>query len=159
MFVWPTASGLSEPGKVECTGSLGPGGVWYFTQDQLPTWATSAIVYSVPITQTCDFTSSSFPPAPGSPLGTGQPLVGAVVRSGPGIPDPIDVNSGYEAMTGADLGWRDPVSGSYEYEASPIYAAFLGQTSWLHIQNVGEQPASVQLHFLSAGRMSVRLDL
>ncbi|UCE20102.1 MAG: hypothetical protein JSV84_07100, partial [Gemmatimonadota bacterium] len=170
----PQANG---PVKVECSGLLKPGTAWHFKDAQIPIGAKSAIVYSLNAGEAggdifadavCealyenvmgdddewrrfdrafreDLTWFGFDFG----LYQSPDLAVTVRRTGPGDDTPgVSVNSSYSGICGEVEGVYDPVFGGYSYYASLVYAgAANGITSWLYIQNSGDECTSVELWF------------
>ncbi len=157
LFVMPLPSGSCAPQQnplrwMECTGVLAPGSAWTFVRTQLPVWAQSAIVFSIPGDSSCtNLDSGEFPPAPGSILGTGQPLAVEVVRKGPGLDPTLAVSSAYSGISQEMTGTYDPVYGSFSYYTPLLYAGVRGLNSWLYIQNTGNACTSVEMWFRTLG--------
>jgi hypothetical protein len=132
-------TGFCEPqspgrGQFLCSGLLQPGASWTWTSNDLPTWARSAIVYSM------DACTSD-----GNPTSS-VPLSAVVSRLEPALSDPAhSMAAAYLGVTPADLGQFGPGC-SFEYELASVYYSG-DRNTWLLIQNAGDRCTTVQLRF------------
>jgi len=140
LWLWGPYSGFCEqapgPRKHECSGLLMPGSSWFWRSGQLPVWATSGLVESWTECPREGVTRSDVP------------LAVEVLRTGPGDLTPATrVSAAYSGVSATTMGEYDPVFGGYGYYAPLVYAGFNGFTSWLHLQNAGDECTSVEVWF------------
>jgi uncharacterized repeat protein (TIGR01451 family) len=153
LYLWASYSGYCDPQapgpfKVECSGRLPPGSTWTWRASELPAGAYSGILVSYDrdlysCTDMADLVDSAW--LPDEYFG-GQPIVAGVVRTGPGSRDPgVNMSGAYEGFSRAMEGVRDPVSDGFQYYVPNVYSLSGGFTSWLYVQNSGDECTSVEI--------------
>lgn len=149
LILWQKTSGFCEPQapgpfKFECTGLLKPGSAWIWTEAQLPASAYSGIVIPV------DHCPAKLPWPAWQSVTNKVPLAVEVLRKFPNAAG-VDISSAYSGISIQDEGVRDPIYGGFMYYAPVVYASFNNLSSWLYIQNSGDECTSVELWFKQEG--------
>jgi hypothetical protein len=136
MLLWGQYSGACEPqapgpGKTECSGVLQPGSSWIWTEQQLPSWARTAILYS---------TASCISPA------SRVAIAAEVVRKALAEPDHShNMVAAYSGISDLMEGRFDSIYGGYAYYAPIVFANHNGFNSWIYVQNSGTACTSLEV--------------